>query len=52
MGDQDDAVAEEWHARAAGHQPFLELDVGDAAFVDPGVVRDSDSLCGGLPIFM
>ncbi|PVE13670.1 hypothetical protein Y717_14660 [Streptomyces scopuliridis RB72] len=44
MGDQDDAVTEERDAGASGHQAFLQLDVGDTAFDDPGVVRGCDSL--------
>ncbi len=38
VGDQDDTVTEERDAGASGHQAFLQLDVGDMAFVDPGVV--------------
>ncbi|MFE8950356.1 hypothetical protein [Streptomyces sp. NPDC007856] len=41
MGDQDNAVAEERDTGAVGHQAFLQLDVGDAAFVDSGVVQRS-----------
>lgn len=52
MGDQDDAVAEEEDAGAACHDPFLQLDVGDAAFVDHGVVRGRDSLGDGVSVFV
>jgi hypothetical protein len=57
VGDQDDAVTEKWDAGAAGHQAFLQLDIGDAAFVDPGqrrlwgvisACRHSDSNTGFL----
>jgi hypothetical protein len=51
VGDQDDAVAEEWDAGAAGHEAFLQLDIGDAAFVDAGVVEGGDALGDGMPVF-
>ncbi|WP_406163812.1 hypothetical protein OG298_43860 (plasmid) [Streptomyces sp. NBC_01005] len=51
MGDQDDAVTEKWDAGAAGRQAFLQLDIGGAAFVDPGVVRGGDALGDGMPVF-
>ncbi|MEV5205658.1 hypothetical protein [Streptomyces sp. NPDC053720] len=51
MGDQDDAVAEKWDAGASAHQAFLQLDVGDAAFVDAGVVKGGDSLGDGMAVF-
>ena len=51
VGDQDDAVTEETDAGASGHDAFLQLDVGDAAFVDPGVVRGGDALGDSLAVF-
>lgn len=51
MGDQDDAVAEKGDASTAGHQAFLQLDVGDAAFIDPGVVKGGDPLGDCMPVF-
>lgn len=50
VGDQDDAVAEKWDAGAAGHEAFLQLDIGDAAFVDHGVVEGGDALGDGMPV--
>jgi hypothetical protein len=44
VGHEDDAVAQERNAGAAGHDPFLELQVRDPAFVDAGVERGGDSL--------
>ncbi|MGW7201830.1 hypothetical protein, partial [Streptomyces chryseus] len=32
MGDQDDALVEEWNVGAAGHEAFLQLDVGDSEY--------------------
>ncbi|MEU7607513.1 hypothetical protein [Streptomyces sp. NPDC041003] len=52
MGDQDDAVAEEWDAGTAGHQAFLQFDVGDAAFVDSGVIGGGDALGDGMPVLV
>ncbi|WKX23632.1 hypothetical protein [Streptomyces sp. HUAS CX7] len=52
MGDQDDAVAEKRDASTSSHDPFLQLDVGDAAFVDPGVVMGRDSLGDGMSVFV
>ncbi|MFE1788064.1 hypothetical protein ACFW7J_06645 [Streptomyces sp. NPDC059525] len=40
----DDAVAEQWDSGAAGRDPFLEFEVGDAAFVDAGAERGGDAL--------
>ncbi|MFG3268666.1 hypothetical protein [Streptomyces bobili] len=51
MGDQDDAVAQERNAGASCHQAFLEFDVGDAAFVDAGVVGGGDPLADGVLVF-
>ncbi|MFI0928384.1 hypothetical protein ACH4TP_31370 [Streptomyces sp. NPDC021012] len=51
VGEQDDAVAEERDAGASGHETFLQFDVGDATFVDHGVVRGGDSLGDGVPVF-
>ncbi|MGV4928253.1 hypothetical protein [Streptomyces sp. BHT-5-2] len=51
MGDQDDAVAEEWDAGAASHEAFLQLDIGNTAFVDSGIVWGGDSLGDGLLVF-
>ncbi|MFJ2478490.1 hypothetical protein ACIOWI_37175, partial [Streptomyces sp. NPDC087659] len=41
-------MTEQWDSGAAGHEPFLEFQVGDAAFVDAGVERGGDALhdCG------
>ncbi|MFF3327804.1 hypothetical protein [Streptomyces sp. NPDC002889] len=41
-------MAEQRDSRAAGHDSFLEFQVGDAAFVDAGVERGGDALhdCG------
>ncbi|MET9592117.1 hypothetical protein ABZY45_14345 [Streptomyces sp. NPDC006516] len=52
MGDQDDALTEKRDAGTSGHDPFLQLDVGDAAFVDSGVVRGRDSLGDGMSVFV
>ncbi|WP_411111524.1 hypothetical protein [Streptomyces sp. c-19] len=51
MSDQNDAVAEERDAGASSHQAFLQFDVGDAAFVDSGVVRGGDSLRDSVLVF-
>ncbi len=51
VGDQNDAVAKERDAGASGHQAFLQLDVGDTAFVDAGVVRGGDSLGDSVSVF-
>ncbi|MCX4718715.1 hypothetical protein OG818_23470 [Streptomyces virginiae] len=51
MGDQDDAMAEKRDASTACHQAFLQLDVGDAAFIHSGVVWGGDSLGDGVPVF-
>jgi hypothetical protein len=52
VGDQNDAVAEESHAGASAHQAFLQFQVGDAAFVDTGVVRGGDPLGDSMPVFV
>lgn len=50
VGDQSDAVAEERDAGASSHKTFLQLHVGDATFVDAGVVCGGDSLGHGLSV--
>jgi hypothetical protein len=44
VGDEDDTVARERNARAAGRDPFLELQVPDPALVDAGVEGSGDAL--------
>ncbi|MGW7276137.1 hypothetical protein ACWGH5_37195 [Streptomyces sp. NPDC054864] len=39
-------MAEQWNFRASGQDPLLELQVGDAAFVDAGVERGGNALDG------
>ncbi|WP_222109285.1 hypothetical protein [Streptomyces cupreus] len=41
-------MAEQRDPRASSHDPLLELQIGDAAFVEAGVERDGDALndCG------
>lgn len=51
MGDQDDAPAQERDARSSRPQAFVEFDVGDAAFVDAGVVGGGDPLGDGELVF-
>lgn len=44
-------MAEQGDAGASGHEAFLQFDVGDAAFVDPGVVGGGDALGDGISVF-
>ncbi|WP_411119917.1 hypothetical protein [Streptomyces sp. 058-1L] len=52
VGDQDNPVTEEWDVGATSHQTLLQFDLGDASFVDAGVVRGGDALGNGVPVFM
>ncbi|MFD7770914.1 hypothetical protein [Streptomyces sp. NPDC059787] len=45
-------MAEELDAGASGHQALLQVDIGDPALVDAGVVRGDDSPRDGVPVFM
>ncbi|WP_306327444.1 hypothetical protein [Streptomyces venezuelae] len=51
MGDQNDAMAEEGDAGAVGHEAFPQLDVGDPAFADAGVVGGGDPLGDCVLVF-
>lgn len=44
QGHQDVAVTEQRDPCASGHDPLLELQIGDAAFVDAGVEWSADAL--------
>jgi hypothetical protein len=52
VGDRNHTWAEKRGAGASGHQALPQLDIGDPALVDAGVVRGDDSPRDGVSVFM